>query len=274
MVVFPNAKINIGLYVTGKRADGFHDLATLFYPISIHDALEISVPSYEEGKDTFVMTGSSVQIEAGDNLCEKAAAKIRESFPSIPHFHLHLHKGLPAGGGIGGGSSDGAFTLKLLNEYFNLGISDKKLATISLELGSDCPFFIYNTSSFATGRGEIMEPVELNLNNYSICIVNPGLHISTAQAFKGVQVDENSAKNLIEDLKLPVREWQGRIRNVFEDSVIPAYPVIGEIKSALLESGALYASMSGTGSTVYGIFEQRSPLSEKLLRDEYFIKWL
>ncbi|MDB5192749.1 MAG: 4-diphosphocytidyl-2-C-methyl-D-erythritol kinase [Segetibacter sp.] len=237
--------------MVAKRNDGFHNLETVFYPLEIKDALEF-VAAKEMGLE---VTGLSVAGNATDNLCMKAYELLKKDFPQIPALQIHLHKAIPMGAGLGGGSSNGAFMLMMLNEKFKLDLSQQQLVDYALQLGSDCPFFIYNSPCFATGRGEIMEPLNLDLSGYNILIVNPGIHVSTGLAFSGItpSAPKKSIKTII---KQPVEMWKSELVNDFEEGVFKTHPAIKEVKEKLYLSGASYASMTGTGSTVYGLFQR------------------
>lgn len=259
MVLFPNSKINLGLRVTGKRADGYHDLETIFYPVPLRDALEATTcPIVKDTTSPFdlVITGADIPGDANSNLCRKAWNLLKQDFPSLPPVRMHLHKAIPTGAGLGGGSSDGAFTIRILNDELKLNLSTEKMLDYALKLGSDCPFFILNKPCFATGRGEIMEDVNVNLENYYFVIVHPAIHVSTAEAFGALDVAEktHSAESLKEIIKLPVPDWKNKLINEFEEPVFAKHPEIRAIKQQLYDEGAEYASMTGTGSSVYGIF--------------------
>lgn len=251
MLTFPNCKINIGLYITNRRQDGYHDLETVFYPLkSLHDALEI-VPSATE--TALYMSGRKIAGDTDDNLVMKAYRLLQNRFPQIGKLDIHLLKAIPMGAGLGGGSADGAFMLRLLNDYYALGLADKELAAYALQLGSDCPFFIYNTPQFAEGRGEIMSPVALDLSAYSIQLICPEVHVSTAAAFK--MINPAPAPFDLRHLDtLPLTEWRTHIVNDFERPVFETHPALSAIKEQLYAGGAIYASMSGSGSSIYGIF--------------------
>lgn len=274
MIVFPNSKINLGLRIHRKRNDGYHDIETIFYPIQLTDILEIV--RYNEYLKSFSIpfTKSGLKIEGdpSDNLCIKAYKLLRKDFPQISNIQMHLHKAVPAGAGLGGGSGDAAFTLIALNKEFKLGLSDDQLIQYAIKIGSDCPFFIVNKPRYATGRGELMESIDLNLSAYNIVVVNPGIHINTGRAFLHIKpgVPEESLKEII---ARPVERWKDDLVNDFEKLVFNEYPQIVEIKDELYIKGALYASMSGSGSTVYGIFPK-----EKLLQlsfpGKFFVKEL
>jgi 4-diphosphocytidyl-2-C-methyl-D-erythritol kinase len=251
VVIFPNCKINLGLQILQKRADGFHDLETVFYPIPLKDVIE-AVRS-----DTFQFTNTGIVIEGNitDNICYKAW-KLLANRHAISPVHLHLHKAIPAGAGLGGGSSDGAFTLKLLNQLFQLKLSTETLIDYALELGSDCPFFIINKPAFATGRGEILQSIPLDLSAFTFVLVNPGIHVNTGWAFSQLALANISAEpgSIRQIITQPVTEWKEKLINDFENIVFEKHPEIKQIKATLYDSGAVYASMSGSGSTVFGIF--------------------
>ncbi len=274
MIVFPNAKLNLGLNIIRKRDDGFHDLETVFYPLSIYDALEINTRN-SGSKIHFSSSGNDIDTPADQNICLKACHLLKKDFPDLPPVSIHLHKNIPIGAGLGGGSADGAFTLLLLNKKFKLGLSQEQLVDYALKLGSDCPFFIINKPCLARGRGEIMTEIALDLSAYHLVVINPGIHISTANAFKDIipSQKENVVKDLITK---PVTEWKNLLCNDFENAVFKQFPEIDSIKKLLYDKGAVYASMSGSGSTVYGIFEKKNFLQENLAQysfpAHYFIK--
>ncbi|MEK0413205.1 MAG: hypothetical protein RL070_693 [Bacteroidota bacterium] len=254
MICFPTCKINLGLRITQKRADGFHALETVFFPISIKDALEIIVePDVNAAPITFTSSGLAINGDPSDNLCFKAYGLLKKDYPTIPNIKMHLHKQIPMGAGLGGGSSDGAFTLVALNQLFDLQITEDKLMQYALTLGSDCPFFILNKPAFATGRGEILKLIHVNLDGYSIVIVNPGIAISTKMAFSVItpKVPDTNMEAIICE---SVTNWKDFLINDFEEPIFNSFPEIANIKQTLYQKGAVYASMSGTGSTVYGIF--------------------
>lgn len=256
MISFPNAKINIGLYITNRRGDGYHDLETVFYPIeSLHDALEIAPTN---GTDTKLhINGKTIAGDVEQNLVWKAYNLMRQRFPAkVRSVDIYLLKNIPMGAGLGGGSADGAFMLKLLNDFCRLELPNDALADMALQLGSDCPFFIYNTPQYATGRGEQMSPMPLiDLSAYSIQLICPEVHVSTKAAFSMI-----TPRKPLFDLRrlpeLPVEQWKGNISNDFEDPVFMQHPELLSIKKQLYEQGAIYASMSGSGSTLYGIFNK------------------
>jgi 4-diphosphocytidyl-2-C-methyl-D-erythritol kinase len=255
MIVFPNCKINLGLHITRKREDGYHDLETIFYPLNLTDIVEF-IPSKSF---SFQTTGIDIDRNSGQNLCVKAYELLKAVFPELPPVSMHLHKQIPMGAGLGGGSADGSFALKALNDHFQLGLSDEKLIELSLQLGSDCPFFIVNKPCYATGRGEILEPVLVNLAGYHILLVKPEISISTASAFSDIKpnVHPYSLRECIEE---PVESWKERMVNDFEKTIFNRFPLISAIKSELYANGAVYASMTGSGSSCYGLFREKPDL--------------
>ena len=270
MVTFPNCKINLGLHILGKREDGFHNLETVFYPIALKDALEV-IPATNNATDIeFTVTGLAVDGSVADNLCVKAYHLLKKDFPQLPAVKIHLHKAIPMGAGLGGGSADAAFMLKLLNDKFKLNLSTPKLLNYALQLGSDCPFFIINKPCFATGRGEILEEIKADLSAYKIILVNPGIHVNTGWAFSKL-TPALPKKSIKEIVRQPVETWKAELKNDFEAPVFAAHPQIKEIKETLYQQGAIYAAMSGSGSTVFGIFEQDAK-PELLKERNYFIK--
>lgn len=250
MICFPNAKINLGLNIVSKRPDGYHNIETVFYPIPVKDALEI-VPA---DLFSFTQTGIPVDAPPEKNLAVKAFMRLKEQY-AIPPVEIHLLKVIPFGAGLGGGSSDAAFMLKLLNDYASLHLSEDTLEEVAATLGADCPFFIRNMPVFATGTGNIFEPVDLSLKGYHLCLVKPDVSVSTAEAYARV-TPVQPAVSLKEIVGSPVNTWKEQMINDFEDSVFPRYPVIRQIKETLYEAGALYASMSGSGSSVFGLFDK------------------
>jgi 4-diphosphocytidyl-2-C-methyl-D-erythritol kinase len=248
MINFPNAKINIGLNIVGKRPDGYHNLETIFFPIGWKDSLEI-IPAKAT---TLALSGIPIQGDADKNLVIKALQLIKNDFP-IEELSVYLQKNIPFGAGLGGGSADGAFMLRLLNSYFKLNLSDEQLAGYAVGLGADCPFFIHNKPMFASGIGDCLEPVDMTLGNNYLVVVKPNIAVSTVEAYSMVvpKLPSQSLKTLIQQ---PIETWRETIVNDFESSVFAKYPAIAQLKEQLYQHGALYASMSGSGSAVYGIF--------------------
>ena len=248
MIAFPNAKINIGLRVTGLRPDGFRNLESCFYPVNWCDALEI-IPATAT---CFTASGLPIPGDPSSNLCLKAYELLQQDFDLQP-VHIHLHKHIPVGAGMGGGSADAAFTLKLLNRLFNLEIPVLELENYARHLGSDCAFFIRNKPVFAIEKGDVFEQINLNLSGYKVVIIYPDLHITTAEAYQAV-VPQKPTENLKKILQEPVETWTKRVQNDFEKALFLKYPVLPQIKTYLYEAGARYASMTGSGSAVFGIF--------------------
>lgn len=255
MIDFPNAKINLGLNIISKRLDGYHNLESVFVPINWCDILEILFT----GKEEFYLNGIIQNHTDRSNLVIKSLDLLRQDF-DIPPVEIHLHKIIPMGAGLGGGSGDASFMLKLLNNSLELGLNTQELEFYAATLGSDCPFFIKNTPSFVTGRGEVLEELKLNkLSGLPILLINPQIHISTKEAFSGISPKKNET-SLKDIISLPVKQWKELgLKNDFEASVGRTHPQILEIKQKLYDLGADYASMSGSGSTVFGIFENGAP---------------
>ncbi len=268
MITFPNCKINLGLNILNRRDDGFHNLETVFYPIPFNDVLEI-VTSHK--KTEFTNTGISGG-ENADNLCMKAFYLVKSDFPELPEIKMHLHKTIPVGAGLGGGSADATFTLLLLNKKYGLNISNRQLLVYASQLGSDCPFFLVNAPCFATSTGDKMEKTELDLSSYKILLINPAIHISTKELFRQITpaIPEKSIRKII---KQPIDSWKYDLRNDFEPIIFSKYREIKELKEFLYSENAIYASMSGTGSTVFGIFE-KSRKEDFAIGSKYFHKWI
>jgi len=256
MIVFPNAKINIGINITGRRPDGYHNIETIFYPLPIYDALE-ALPGDEL---TFHSSGLEIPGRIEDNLCVKGYQLMSKDY-DLPPVNIQLLKHIPIGAGLGGGSANAAFFIKLINNLFGLKLTTEQLLDYARQLGADCAFFIENKPIFAFEKGDRFEDIELDLSGYHIALVMPPAHVSTAEAYRGVKPApvEQSLKELI---KLPVAEWKHHIKNDFEESVFKNHPVIRGVKAALYEAGAIYASMSGSGASVFGIFNKKPDLSE------------
>jgi len=264
MVVFPRAKINIGLRIVEKRPDGFHNIETFFYPVAVSDALEFVVHRDSRRDDSLKITGLMEDGDPDSNLVMKAVKLMRRSF-DFPGVRIHLHKGIPVGAGLGGGSSDAAGMLRALNRYFSFGLSAEELRSIAGKLGSDVPFFIDGSPSFAEGVGNILSEFPLDLAGYHISILYPGINISTAEAYAAC-VPVPSGESLRQILSLPVTQWRNRVMNDFEPAIAARYPLIERLKSSLYESGALFASMSGSGSAIYGIFREKPNLPDDVAK--------
>ena len=249
MITFPNAKINIGLNITEKRTDGYHNLETIFYPIDLCDSLE-----FIKNKDLkFQSSGLKIEGEPENNLILKAYKLLQEEF-NLPNIDIHLHKAIPMGAGLGGGSADAAFMLKMLNDEFCLGLSSQELEQKAAKLGADCAFFIKNKPTLAKGIGNIFEPTTINLSGCHIVLIKPEVHVSTAEAYRGCK-PQRWTTPLEMAIKRPISEWKNCIFNDFEKTVFIAHPELAEIKDMLYSKGAVYAAMSGSGSTIYGLFE-------------------
>lgn len=264
MVSFPHCKINLGLNILSKRTDGFHSIDTCFYPVPINDILEI-IPS---GQFLFSSSGIPIPGDESQNICVKACRLLQKEF-DLPPVKIHLHKVVPMGAGLGGGSSDGAFALKLINEIFKLGLTADQLAGYASQLGSDCSYFLYQQPMRGTGRGEILEQMELDLKGKSLVLVKPPVHVSTADAYRDVKPFV-PAELLVDVLRKPIHFWKDHLFNDFEVSIFAKYPVLEEIKRQLYESGAAYASMSGSGSSLFGLFSQPFQKREKFQGCDYW----
>lgn len=252
MLFFPNCKINLGLNVVEKRTDGFHNIETVFYPVLWRDALEVI-----EGKNEFEMIASGRKIEGKleDNIIYKAWQLIKEK-RKLPGLEVYLHKNIPMGAGLGGGSSDAAFFLKLINAKFELKLSSDELKEMASQLGSDCAFFIDNSPVLGTGKGDVFEKISVDLNKYHILVVHPGIHSNTREAYEGIVPikPQRSVKEIL--LSEPVSNWKNTLSNDFEKSIFRKYPEVEKLKKELYERGAIYASMSGSGSAVFGLFDK------------------
>lgn len=264
MVVFPNAKINLGLHIVSKRADGYHNLETCFVPIPLRDILEI----IEGSGDTFQFSTSGLAIPGKDqdNLCVKAYQLLKADF-DLPPVQMHLHKIIPMGGGLGGGSSDASFVLRSLNKLFTLSLDNQQLEEYASQLGSDCPFFIRNYPVLATGTGNQFQELSIDISGKHIALIFPSIAVTTAEAYAQVVPREASGKEqtvtLAEILETDdPKQWKEKLVNDFEPSVFAQHPTLEEIKDQLYDVGAFYASMSGSGSTMYGLFNHTPDLSE------------
>lgn len=260
MILFPPAKINLGLNILSKREDGYHEIETCMIPIPFTDVLEITKSESFE----FVQSGLEIPGSPGSNLCEKAFLILKNMY-GISNVRIHLRKQIPMGAGLGGGSSDAAYVLKGLNELFELNISTKTLENIASKLGSDCPFFIENKPQIATGRGEVLSEINLDLKGKYLVLLNPGIHVGTKEAYDGVtpKIPLQSLKKILE---LPLETWQEKLNNQFEYHIFINHPRIKELKKACLDHGAIYAAMSGSGSSVFGIFNEKLNEMNDLLK--------
>jgi 4-diphosphocytidyl-2-C-methyl-D-erythritol kinase len=264
MIVFPCAKINLGLNVLDRRKDGYHNIETLFIPLhNLTDVLEI----VESQEFRFNLSGISLDSTADDNLCVKAYRMLSEDYP-LPPVEINLHKVIPVGAGLGGGSSDAAFTLLTLDRMFDLHIFADDLVRYALRLGSDCPFFIDRVPSLAYGRGQCLEPIDINLSQYYILLVKPNISVSTSEAYRNVLV-EIPVMPISEIIKLSIGEWRDHLKNSFETTVFAKYPIIARIKEAMYSHGAVYASMTGSGSAVYGLFSDKPDFESEYFNDAF-----
>lgn len=253
MIAFPNAKINLGLNIIRRRPDGFHDIETAMIPLKLSDALEVIIAP--DKKTSFTSSGLEIPSDGKSNLCQRAFEVLEKSF-NFQAVHTHLHKIIPAGSGLGGGSADAAFTLKLLNQVHNLGLNPSQLMDFAATLGSDCPFFIENKPMLASGRGELLEPISLSLKGLHLLLVRPDVHVSTAQAYSMVK-PRKTEKSIREIILRPVNTWKDDLKNDFEEAVFQKHPQLAEVKQRLYSEGAIYASMSGSGSALFGLFKNR-----------------
>lgn len=262
MLTFPNCKINLGLHVMNKRPDGFHNIETVFYPVQWQDALEVlENRNAKKTKVAFWSSGLKIDGKPEDNLCVRAYHLLDADF-DLPPVRIYLRKNIPMGAGLGGGSADAAFTIKLLNEKFELKLSGAQMEKYAAKLGSDCAVFIDNKPVFAYGRGEKFKPVAVDLSGWHIVVVHPGIHVSTADAYACVKKrgKTGGSQQLQQQILLPVNKWKQVLENDFENSVFKQYKSIGELKQKMYDTGAVYAAMSGSGSAVFGLFKEEVKL--------------
>ncbi len=255
MITYPNAKINLGLNIVEKRPDGYHNLETVFYPINLQDALEVTKLE-GEGEYNLKVSGVPIEGDPDSNLVVKAYRLLKKDFPDMAPINIHMYKHIPTGAGLGGGSADAAFMLKLLDKKFKLNLSTEKLEEYAAILGADCAFFIQNKPVFATGIGNIFEEISLTLKGYYIVLVKPDIFVSTKDAFANIH-PKQPIHSLKEIVRMPVETWRATMKNDFEESVFQKFPEIAAIKDKLYDLGAIYASMSGSGSSVFGIFREQ-----------------
>ena len=265
MITHPIAKINLGLNVVEKRPDGYHNLETVFYPVRIYDAIEVFEMAADFPSEVdcdLKITNIHIDGDEQRNLVVRAYQLLKQDFPQLPRIHVHLHKGIPTQAGMGGGSSDCGYMLTLLNRQFGLGLSDEQLIGYATRLGADCSFFILNKPCYAEGIGEKLQPISLDLSGWYLAIVRPAIPVSTKEAFSLI-TPQHPEKNCRDVVMQPVETWRDVLTNDFEKSVFALYPKIGQIKQRLYDLGAVYAAMSGSGSSLFGLF--RSPV----LLDEF-----
>lgn len=265
MIIFPIAKINLGLNVVERRPDGYHNLETVFFPVHLKDALEVQVmdEAFPSAHDCDLkVTNIDIEGDEQSNLVVKAYNLLKRDFPQIPRVHAHLYKAIPTQAGMGGGSSDCAAMLLLLNEMCGLGLSRQQMIGYAAKLGADCPIFVLNSPAYAEGIGERLQPIELSLKGYYLVVVRPNIPVPTKEAFSRI-VPHKPAKNCLDVVRQPIETWREELVNDFEESVFALHPEIGAVKQQLYEMGAIYAAMSGSGSALFGIFKEKPILGGK-----------
>ena len=264
MLTKPIAKINLGLNVVERRPDGYHNLEAVFYPVQICDALEVFEmdEQFPSAVDCDLkVTNIHIDGDEQKNLVVRAYNLLKQDFPALPRIHAHLYKGIPTQAGMGGGSSDCGFMITLLNQMFKLGLSDEQMIQYAARLGADCAFFILNKPCYAEGIGEKLEPIDLDLSGWYLAIVRPAIPVSTKEAFSLI-TPQHPALNCRDVVMQPVETWRDRLTNDFEKSVFALHPEIGAIKDRLYDMGAVYAAMSGSGSSLFGLFRKPVSLEE------------
>ena len=270
MITFPIAKINLGLNVVERRPDGYHNLETVFYPVPLKDALEV-LPMDDRfptnGHFSLALLNIPIEGSADSNLVARAYNLLREDFPDLPRIHAHLYKGIPTQAGMGGGSSDGAYMIRMLNDMFHLGLSRESMIAYAAKLGADCPFFILDGPAYAEGIGERLQPIDLDLSDYALAIVKPDIPVSTKEAFAMIK-PQKPLKSCLDIVHQSIDTWRDELTNDFEKSVFALHPEIGAVKQRLYELGAVYASMSGSGSAVFAFFRKEDALPSTLFADE------
>ena len=262
MITFPIAKINLGLNVVERRPDGYHNLETVFFPVQLKDALEVQVmdETFPSPYDCDLkVTNIDIEGDEQRNLVVRAYNLLKQDFPQMPRVHAHLYKAIPTQAGMGGGSSDCAAMLLLLNEQFALGLSQQQLIDYAAKLGADCPIFILNHPAYAEGIGERLQPIDLSLKGYYLAVVRPNIPVPTKEAFSRI-VPHKPTKNCLEVVRQPIETWRAELVNDFEESVFALHPEIGAVKQRLYDLGAVYAAMSGSGSALFGIFKAKPSL--------------
>jgi 4-diphosphocytidyl-2-C-methyl-D-erythritol kinase len=260
MIVFSNSKINLGLWVLNKRTDGYHNLSTIFYPINWKDILEIIIDDSSSNHIIIKNYGLSLDIPIHQNIIYKAYQLLLEKFQKLPAVKVYLFKNVPFGAGLGAGSANATFFIKALNDLFKLNLSKEVLNNLVVKLGSDCAFFLENKPVLAKEKGDKFQPISINLNDYYILIIFPNINVSTAEAYKNI-IPKMRSEKLEDIIQMPISEWKNYLENDFEKVVFKSYPIIAEIKKELYKQGAIYASMSGSGSAVYGIFSKKPELN-------------
>lgn len=270
MIVFPKSKINIGLFIVGVKEDGFHELSSVFYPLSLNDCLEMRKTDAET---TFAISGIGADVDVSanqNNTVLRAYEMLKMDFVNLPHLKIHLDKGIPTFAGLAGGSSDGTMALKLMNYLCELGLTDRELGCYAKRLGSDCAFFLQDKPQLVGGVGDVLQQINLKLSQYYILLVKPPVNISTVEAYKDVEISKEYYDLKKLDVK-DIRNWKNYIRNDFEKSVFKKYPLLEQIKNTLYKNGALYSQMSGSGATIYGIFDKRPNVDNMHFSLDYFI---
>ena len=273
MITFPCCKINLGLNIVAKRPDGYHELETVFYPVPLCDALEIKKMDNEFPSPTPIdlkVTGNAVECDERKNLVVKAYHLLAQDY-KLPRLHAHLVKRIPMQAGLGGGSADAAYMIRLLDERFRLNMGNAEMERYAAQLGADCAFFIRSETAYATGIGEILAPVdndENNLEGYYLALVKPDVAVSTAEAFAGI-TPKKPVKNCRDIVRQPIDTWRTELTNDFEQTIFAIHPILATIKGKLYKNGALYAQMSGSGSTIFGIFGQKPKNLDDLFPDMF-----
>lgn len=260
MIVFSNSKINLGLWVLNKRTDGYHNISTIFYPINWKDILEIIIDNSSSNQIIIKNYGISLDIPVHQNIIYKAYLLLLEKFQKLPAVNVHLFKNVPFGAGLGAGSANATFFIKALNDLLKLNLSKEELKNLVVKLGADCAFFLENKPVIAKEKGDKFQPISVNLNAYYILIIFPNINVSTAEAYKNI-IPKMRSEKLEDIIQMPISEWKNYLENDFEKVVFKSYPLIAEIKNELYKQGAIYASMSGSGSAVYGIFSEKPELN-------------
>lgn len=268
MVVFPCCKINLGLNVVSRRPDGYHNLETVFYPIPLHDNLEVVEARNTTAPYKLHQTGIQIEGAPESNLVVRVLEQLRETYPQIPPVEIWLHKRIPSGAGLGGGSSDAAFMMRLLNDQYGLGMDDADMEYRLSRLGADCAFFNKAVPAFATGIGDILMPIDITLAGWNFVLVKPDIHVSTREAFSMI-TPHHPERSLLEALSHPVESWRDTVVNDFEKSVFRHHPEIAAIKMTLYDMGASYAAMTGSGSSVFGLFRTRQPEAQEVFKDHF-----
>lgn len=266
MIVHPCCKINLGLNIVARRPDGYHDLETVFYPIPLHDNLEVTEARNATTPYLLHQTGIDLEGSPENNLVVRVLQLLREDYKQIPPVEIWLHKRIPSGAGLGGGSSDAAYMMRLLNEQFQLEMTDEDIEFRLSRLGADCKFFYHARPAYATGIGDVLTPIPFDLTGWDFVLIKPDVHVSTREAYSLVQ-PKPSQGNLLLSLDRPIETWRDTVKNDFEQSVFTQYPQIAAIKQTLYDMGAVYASMSGSGSSVFGLFRKSQPEAQEVFRD-------